>query len=48
MEKIKIELDPKEVKLIQAIRELGFGEIKVMVQDGVPIRLEEIKKSIKL
>lgn len=38
----------KEEKLIQLIRDIKFGEIKVIIQDGAPIRVEEIKKSIKL
>ncbi|MEG0918891.1 MAG: DUF2292 domain-containing protein [Anaerovoracaceae bacterium] len=44
----KIVLDEKEENLINHIRKTEFGEIKVVVQDGKPIRIEEIKKSIKL
>ncbi len=44
----EMELTPKEVKLIEIIRETAFGEIKIVVQNGEPIRVEEIKKSIKL
>ena len=42
------ELNEKEKKLIEAIRDTKFGELKVVIQDGLPVRLEEIKKSIKL
>ncbi|MGH4123454.1 MAG: DUF2292 domain-containing protein [Clostridium sp.] len=41
-------VNDKEVKLIKIIRDIAFGEIKVIIQDGIPIRIEEIKKSIKL
>lgn len=38
----------REQKLIRLIRELGFGEIHVYVADGQPVRVEEIRKSVKL
>jgi hypothetical protein len=38
----------KEEKLLQMIREIKFGEIHIHVADGQPVRIEEIKKSIKL
>ena len=41
-------LTEKEARLIEIIRKLDFGEVRVVVQDSVPIRLEEIKRSIKL
>ena len=41
-------IDEKEKKLLKLIREIGFGEIKVIINDGKPIRVEELKKSIKL
>lgn len=44
----KIQLSEKEEKLIKLLRETEFGEIKIIVQDGIPTRVEEIKKSIKL
>jgi hypothetical protein len=40
-------LTEKEKRLIQMIRELGYGEIRIIVTDGQPVRAEEIKKSIK-
>ncbi len=48
MEEKKRNLDTKEEKLIKIINDIKFGEIKIIVQDGLPIRIEEIKKSIKL
>lgn len=38
----------KEMRLLEVIRELGFGEIRIFVADGQPVRAEEIKKSVKL
>jgi hypothetical protein len=38
----------KERKLLNLIREIGFGEVKVFIADGQPGRVEEIKKSVKL
>ena len=46
MKEIKVSI--QEEKLIQAIRSLDFGEIRIIVTDHRPIRIEEIKKSIKL
>lgn len=41
-------LTEKEAKLLAIIRKMDFGEVSVVVTDGVPTRVEEIKKSIKL
>lgn len=38
----------KETKLLEIIRRMEFGEVRVIVTDGIPTRVEEIKKSIKL
>ena len=43
-----IRLSDQEEKLIRVIRGLEFGEIRIVVTDHKPIRIEEIKKSIKL
>lgn len=40
--------DTKIEKLEKIIKDIGFGEIRVIIQDGKPIRIEEIKKSVKL
>ena len=46
-ESAKLEFTKKEKRLIQMIRELGYGEIRIYVTDGQPVRAEEIKKSVK-
>ena len=46
--KEKLQLSEKEEKLIRLIRELKFGELRLFIADSQPVRLEEVKKSIKL
>lgn len=43
-----VALTEKEAKLLAIIRKVDFGEVRVVVTDGIPTRIEEIKKSIKL
>lgn len=43
-----VSLTKEEEKLIKLIRKIEFGEAKVVINAGKPIRVEEIKKSIKL
>lgn len=40
-------LSEKEKQLIRMIRELGYGEIRIFVAEGQPVRAEEIRKSVK-
>ena len=41
-------LSEQEEKIIEQIRKIDYGEIRVVVNGGQPTRLEEVKKSIKL
>ena len=43
-----MQLNEREEKLISLIRDLGFGQVVIYVSDGQPIRIEEIRKSIKI
>lgn len=45
---INLELTSREKKLIELIRSMEFGEINIIVQNSEPIRVEELKRSIKL
>ena len=45
---ISTELTEKESQVVNIIRSIEFGEVRVIVTNGVPVRVEEIKKSIKL
>ena len=38
----------KEQKLIELLREIRFGDLHLYVADGQPVRVEEVRKSIKL
>ena len=38
----------QERKLIRILRKLEYGEVRIMIKNGAPVRIEEIKKSIKL
>lgn len=42
------QLYEQEKHLIQMIREMGYGELHIYISESKPIRVEEIKKSIKL
>ncbi len=41
-------LSEQEKKVITILREIKYGEIKVVIQDGIPVRVDEIRKSIKI
>lgn len=41
-------LTNREMNLIRIIRSLKYGMVKIIVQEGQPVRVEEIQKSIKL
>lgn len=46
--KFNATLTRHEQKLLEIIRSLDYGEVRVVITDGTPTRIEEIKKSIKL
>ena len=41
------QLSEKEKQLLRLIREVGYGEIRIFVAEGQPVRAEEIRKSVK-
>jgi hypothetical protein len=41
-------LSSKEKKVIEIIRSTDFGRLKIMVQEGQPVRVEKVTRSIKL
>ena len=47
-EKKKWVLSRQEENLLNVIRTMDFGEVRVVITDGKPQRIEEIRKSIKL
>ena len=47
-EKKAVVPNAKETALLELLRGLGYGEVRVIVQAGVPVRVEELRKSIQL
>lgn len=47
-EKEKEEQTQNEVKLIEFIRQFGYGTLLIAVQDGQPVRIVKTEQSIKL
>lgn len=45
---IEFKITDKERRLIEIIRNIEFGEINIIVQNNEPIRVQELKRSIKL
>lgn len=44
----KMELTEAEKKILSIIRKIQFGEVRIVITDQKPVRIEEIKRSIKL
>ena len=44
----EIVLTKAEKQLIKILRALDYGEIRVMIKENRPIRVEEIRRSIQL
>lgn len=43
-----MELSPQETKLMELIRSIDYGELRVIIKENRPIRVEQIQESIKL
>ncbi len=41
-------LTKAEKQLIELLRSLEYGELRIMVKDSKPVRVEEIRRSIQL
>ena len=41
-------LTKAERQLIELIRSIDYGELRIMVKDEKPVRVEEIRRSIQL
>lgn len=50
MEKEKniLQLSDEEKKIIELLRSIYYGELRIIVNNSKPVRVEEIKKSIQL
>ena len=38
----------QEAKLLRLIRSIEYGEVRIMIKENAPIRIEEIRRSIQL
>ena len=45
---VEEELCLQEQKFLEVIRNMEHGEVRVVITDGKPIRIEEIRKDIQL
>jgi len=45
---VTMSLIEQEQKVVEIMRELDYGEVLIVIKNGVPVHIEEIKKSIKL
>lgn len=43
-----MELTETERKILTILRSVQFGEVRIIITDNKPVRIEEIKRSIKL
>lgn len=41
-------LHEKELKLLEFIRQLKYGEVTIKVQDGLPVLIEKATEKVKL
>ena len=48
LEHVLIELHSKEVELITLLRQIRFGEVAIMLRDGLPVDVIEIIKRRRL
>ena len=46
-EKKAVVPNAKETALLELLRGLGYGEVRVIVQAGVPVRVEEIRRALE-
>lgn len=45
---VSVQLTEQEKHVIELIRNIGYGEIRIVVNASKPIRAEEIRKSVQL
>lgn len=47
-DKLREFLTKEEQNLFEYIRKVNYGELRIIIMEGKPIRIEEIKRSIQL
>lgn len=48
IEKVNVRCTEREKKMLELMRGIKFGELRIIIQDNEPYRVEEIRNSIKL
>ncbi len=46
--KAVIILNEQEMSLIKKLREISYGRVTIYIENSIPVRIEEIRESIKL
>ena len=46
--KIQIKVTEQENKVIEMMRQIEFGEVRIVIANSRPVRIEEIRKAIQL
>ena len=41
-------ISEKEKKLIELLRKVSYGKVVIFLENGQPIRIEEVRESVKL
>lgn len=45
---VEEKLTEQEIQVIKIMRDIDYGELMVSIQGGKPVRVEEVRKSIKI
>ncbi|KKL94050.1 hypothetical protein LCGC14_1868550 [marine sediment metagenome] len=48
IEKCGIIISEKEKSLLKKLRQISYGQVTIFMQDGIPLRIEVIRESVKL
>lgn len=43
-----VKFDDREMRLLEYLRNLKFGEVTIKVQDGLPVMVEKAMEKVKL
>ena len=47
-DKVSVHLTPKEVRLIEELRKISWGEIVIVMHNGEPRNIERVTKKVHL
>ena len=46
--KITVQVSQQEKRVLELIRDIDYGELRIVINASKPVRVEEIKKSLQL